>query len=217
MQAGKISYAEFARSEGKRASNRLRDHWKKDPWVHGRTIDLLEHEMAFQGELLHWNGSRRLAPAILDWLRWKFRRLQIDRAQNEAWALLLRDELPRRVRDAGDPPAGWSEQPPHEPAAWEASGEPVTGKRVRRDGPKVKREAAPAGLPKLAKPEDMDPLEVVRIVNSSRGVLNPALALCRTDDERDDLIAALVNYVREPQSSSRREEWTKRLCALRER
>ncbi|MGN6486306.1 MAG: hypothetical protein ACTHLT_00620 [Devosia sp.] len=217
MQAGKIGYAEFARSEAKRGANRLRDQWKKDPWVHGRTIDLLEHEMAFQGELLHWNGSRRLAPAILDWLRWKFRRLQIDGAQNEAWALLLRAELPRRVRDAGDPPAAWTEQESVGPAAWEAGGAPVTGKRVRRDGPKVRREAAAVGLPPLSKPENMDPLEVARIVSSSMDVLRPALALCRTDDERDGLVAALVNYAREPQSAARREEWTTLLRALRER
>lgn len=66
MRAGKISYAEFARSEAKRGANRLRDQWKKDPWVPGSTIDLGEHEMAFQGELQHWNGSCLLAPAILD-------------------------------------------------------------------------------------------------------------------------------------------------------
>lgn len=217
MQAGKISYAEFARSEAKRAANRLRDQWKKDPWVHGRTIDLLEHEMAFQAEMLHWNGSRRLAPAILDWLRWKFRRLQIDRAQNEAWGLLLRDEMPRRVRDAGEPPAGWSEQQSVGPATWEAGEAPVVGKRVRQDRRRQKREADRSALPALSKSENFDPLEVARIVSSAMDVLRPHLALCRTDDERDGLVAALVNYSREPQSSARREEWTTLLRALRDR
>ncbi|RYE49810.1 MAG: hypothetical protein EOP24_00795 [Hyphomicrobiales bacterium] len=217
MQAGKISYAEFARSEAKRAANRLRDQWKKDPWLHGRTIDLGEHEMAFQGELLHWNGSRSLAPAILDWLRWKFRRLQIDRAQNEAWALLLRDELPRRVRDAGEPPFGWSEQQSVGPATWKAGQAPVSGKRVRRDDRRQKREADRRALPALSKSENFDPLEVARIVSSAMDVLRPHLALCRTDDERDSLVAALVNYSREPQSTARREEWTKLLRVLRER
>lgn len=217
MQAGKISFAEFARSEVKRAANRLRDQWKKDPWVHGRSIDLGEHEMAFQGELLHWNGSRRLAPAILDWLRWKFRRLQIDRAQNEAWALLLRDELPRRVRDAGERPAGWTEQPSVAPAAWEAGQVPVSGKRVRRDALPQKLEADRSALPALSKSENFDPLEVARIVSSAMDVLRPHLALCRADDERDGLVAALVNYSREPQSAARREEWTTLLRALRER
>jgi len=217
MQAGTISYEDFSRSEAKRAANRLRDQWKKDPWVLGRTIDLGEYEMAFQGELLHWNGSRRLAPAILDWLRWKFRRLQIDRAQNEAWALLLRDELPRLVRVAGEPPAGWSEQPLSGPAAWEVGQAPVSGKRVRRDRLRPKLEADRSALPALSKSESVDPLEVARIVSSAMDVLRPNLALCRTDDERDGLVAALVNYSREPQSTSRREEWTKLLRALRER
>lgn len=218
MQAGKISYAEFSRSEAKRATNRLRDHWKKNPWVHGRTIDLLEHEMAFQGELLHWNGSRRLPPAIMDWLRWKFRRLQIDRAQNEAWALLLRDELSRRVREAGNPPAGWVEQPPVGPAAWEADVAPVTGKRVKQDARRARREGEIAPLPAPSNLAAYDPNEVARIVSECRDVLVPLLALCATEDERSGLVAALVHYVKSPPSETApRKAWQAAMSALRSR
>jgi len=219
MQAGKISYAEFARSEGKRAANRLRDQWKKDPWVHGRTIDLLEHEMAFQGELLHWNGSRRLAPAVLDWLRWKFRRLQIDRAQNEAWALLLRDELPRRVRDAGDPPPGWVEEAPTAPATWHAAAAPGAGKRRRGDQPKARRDAAVARTLTFAAPDDaVDPLEVARIVNDCRDVLLPLLDLCETEEERSSLTATLIQYRRAPQQDRKaHERWLSAVANLRSR
>lgn len=216
MQAGKISYEHFARSEAKRAANRLRDQWKKDPWVHGRTIDLLEHEMALQSELLHWNGSGRLAPAIMDWLRWKFRRLQIDRAQNEAWAFLLRDELPRRVQEAGDPPAGWTEQQPAEPAAWEAAGVPVAGKRVRRDATRVRQKPQPKALPTPSKLAEFDPNEVAKIVNDCRGVLVPLLSLCASDDERSGLVAALVLYVKSPHGESRK-AWQAAMTALRGR
>jgi hypothetical protein len=208
MQAGKIGHAEFALSEAKRAANRLRDQWKKDPWLHGRTIDLGEHEMAFQGELYHWSGSRLLAPAIMDWLRWKFRRLQIDRLQNEAWALLLRDELPRRIRLAGDePPAGWTEQRPVEPAAWEASGVPVASKRIRRDIARVRREPQPQALPTLSPLAEIDADVIAKIVSDCREVLAPLLARCVTDDERSGLVAALVQYVQEPHSASRRADW----------
>lgn len=218
MQAGRISYAEFARNEAKRAANRLRDQWKKDPWVHGRTIDLGEHEMAFQGELFHWNGSRRLAPAILDFLRWKFRRLQIDRSQNEAWALLLRDELPRRVREAGDPPAGWTEQSEGPaPAPWRAAGAPVFGKRGRRDMARAKREAEPNVLPAPSNLAAFDANVVANIVRDCRDVLTPLLALCATDDERSGLVAALVQYTRAPALRGAREAWLKAVATLRER
>ncbi len=217
MQAGKISYADFARSEAKRGANRLRDQWKKDPWVHGRTIDLLEHEMAFQGELLHWNGSRRLAPAIMDWLRWKFRRLQIDRAQNEAWALLLRDELPRRARDAGDPPPEWTEQAEVGPSTWQFGAERAKGKRVRADGRKVKRGAADP-LPTVSKDETFDPLEVAKIVNDCRDVLTPLLDLCQTEKERSSLVAALVQYSRAPEQDHKaHERWLLAVATLRSR
>lgn len=218
MQAGKIGYAEFSRGEAKRAANRLRDQWKKDPWVHGRTIDLLEHEMALQGELLHWSGSRRLAPAIQDWLRWKFRRLQIDRAQNETWALLLRDELPRRVREAGDPPLGWLEQPEVVPAVWQTGDAPASGKRVRRDEPRQRRDAEAAALPAPSALGALDPNEVAKIVTESRAVLTPLLALCVTDDERSGLAAALVQYVKAPSGDPRpRKAWQAAMATLRSR
>jgi hypothetical protein len=218
MRAGKISYAEFARSEAKRAANRLRDQWKKDPWVHGRTIDLLEHELAFQSELLHWNGSRRLAPAILDWLRWKFRRLQIDRAQDAAWALLLRDELPRRVRNAGDPPEGWTECPTAGPAAWEAGATPVHGKRARGDAPRRRKTPEAPVLPAPSNRAGHDPAEVAKIVSDCRDVLVPLLALCASGDERSALAAALVNYVSSPPGDPKpRKAWQAAMAALRSR
>ena len=217
MQAGKISYAEFERCEAKRAANRLRDQWKKDPWVHGQTIDLGEHEVAFQGELLHWNGSRRLAPAVLDWLRWKFRRLRIDRTQNETWALLLRDELPRRVREAGTRPATWSEDCATQEATWSGAAATSAGKRIRADTVRSKSSRAPAALPGPSNLDELDPREVAMIVSECRSTLSGPLAKCWSDDERGNLVAALVQCVKNPQSAKRREAWLTRLGALQKR
>lgn len=133
MQAGKISYAEFAKAEAKRAANRLRDQWKKNPWISGSTVDLGEHEMPFQGDMQHWVGAdRAIPPAVMDWLRWRYRRFQIDRSKNEDWATLLRDELPRRLRDAGAAPPGWSEAAGEVPA-WGLGDKQPSYKRTKVD------------------------------------------------------------------------------------
>lgn len=105
VQQGKMAWSDFARFEARRATNRLRTAWKKNPWAPGRTIDLGEHESRFQQEI----GSpaakgRPLPPAVVDWLRWRFRRTLIDRENLDGWRAAL-TELPTRVRDAGPQPA----------------------------------------------------------------------------------------------------------------
>lgn len=205
MQAGKISYAEFARSEAKRAANRLRDQWKKNPWVHGSTIDLGEYETAFQEELLQWNGSRQLAPAILDWLRWRFRRLHIDRAHAKEWAGLLRDELPRRVRNAGAPPDGLAGQPVAA-ATWTVSDAPVVGKRRKLDSKQRKARVGPC-MTGPTTMGDFDAVEFAQIVKDSGPGLTGLLDRCHDEVERDQVLVALVCYVRSPGPGPAQRRW----------
>lgn len=74
----------------------------------GTTIDLGAHEDALRAALAARGvpyDMRTLAPAVADWLRWKFRRYQIDRTDAARWERVLAGDLPRRVKDAGPPPA----------------------------------------------------------------------------------------------------------------
>lgn len=103
LRAGKLSPAEFQRAEARRAANRLRTMWRKDPWLLGSTIDLGDHEEAF----LRAVGPSHLqycAPSVLDWLRWRYRRLCIDREQMQKWQEVVHTDMPKRIAEAGPRP-----------------------------------------------------------------------------------------------------------------
>ncbi|THD82412.1 hypothetical protein E7811_15320 [Aliigemmobacter aestuarii] len=101
MTTGKISAAELARAEARRARNALTWAWRKNPSLPGSTIDLGEWEGAF---LASASGAGvdvgTLMPAVRDWLQWRFKRTQIDRTDAAAWTRALRTELPRRIMAA---------------------------------------------------------------------------------------------------------------------
>jgi hypothetical protein len=100
FQSGKLSPAEWHRREAKRAANRLHDKWKKDPWVPGRTIDLGPAEGDMTDALRDFGVDMvGLAPAVADWLRWRYRRTQIDRTDAGALERAVRSELPKRVEN----------------------------------------------------------------------------------------------------------------------
>lgn len=92
VRRGKLAWSEFQRHEERRARNRLRDAWKKAPWLPGSTIDLGAEEHEFADDVKHWIGDlATLPPAVLDRLRWKFRRLAGNSSRDE-WLHFLRGE-----------------------------------------------------------------------------------------------------------------------------
>ena len=101
LRTGRVSPAEFARAETRRARNRLVEGWKRNPSLPGQTIDLGPNEGRFQAAL----GALGVAPgtalpALMDWLRWRFQRLQLDRPNDAAWTRAVLTDLPRRMADA---------------------------------------------------------------------------------------------------------------------
>ena len=101
LRTGRVSPAEFARAEARRARNRLVHGWTRNPSLPGQTIDLGQHEARFQtalGALGVDPGT--VLPALADWLRWRFQRLQIDRPSDGAWTRAALADLPRRKADA---------------------------------------------------------------------------------------------------------------------
>ncbi len=120
-----MSAEEWNRAEARRAANRLGDQWKKKPWLPGSTIDLGAHESAFR-DALGAVGVDTLPPAVADWLRWCYRRMQIDRQNEEAWHKALTQDLPRRVADAGPRPTdvrGRDSKPDVAPRMWAVGAE----------------------------------------------------------------------------------------------
>lgn len=96
FETGRISAEVWNRAEARRSANRLSRRWKKDQWVSGSTIDLGAHEGPLQ-EALGGVDSAGLPPAVLDWLRWRYRRTQIDRQDDTGWHRALRHQ-PRRLQ-----------------------------------------------------------------------------------------------------------------------
>jgi hypothetical protein len=111
LATGKLSPAEWARAEDRRARNVLKDRWKKDPRVLGATIDLGPDEWAFRDAAKQRDVDvDALYPAIADWLRWQWQRNQRDRGNLEAWMRICRSDLPKRTEKA------------HRAAQWAALG-----------------------------------------------------------------------------------------------
>lgn len=213
MERGKISFEQFDAAERRRAANRLHDNWKKDAWQPGGTIELGEYEAAFVDDVRHWAGSlEEMPPAILDWLRWRYRRLQVDRSQAEKWIEVLQSELQQRVRDAGPrPQRPITSENLGNIQTWHAKG--WTYKRSKAD---VVPDTPVQGLslPKLTNACVATPKRIADIVKGSSAVLKPLLAMCATEDERDTLVATLVDYVDRPWDGSARRRWSEAVRAL---
>ena len=119
FEAGQVTAEEWNRAEARRAANRLGDAWKKDPWISGRTIDLGENEEAFV-EALGGIDMAALAPAVADWLRWKYQRLQIDTRNDPKWMDVRLNKLPARIESTGQRPVSALECTPETLAHQEA-------------------------------------------------------------------------------------------------
>lgn len=109
LAAGDLDHETFVRNEARRAANRLRDVWRRQPWTPGATLDLGTHEHAFADAMAGAGYPLdRLAPAIADAARWRWRRTMVDRRDHAGWLRWATTELPRRVEASGRPPEGWS-------------------------------------------------------------------------------------------------------------
>ncbi|QDZ11829.1 hypothetical protein [Devosia ginsengisoli] len=213
VQRGRISWEDFALAELKRAANRLRWRWKKDPWAPGRTIDLGEHEDRFQIELGRPDErGQAIAPAVLDWLRWKFRRMQLDRRRDGEWADLLRHEYPDRVRAAGPAPKMEANEwagPEPEAAVWASRVPSTTSKRGRLDRVRVRRpedDREIRAVPRKENPE-AERVALARVAHENRVVVAPLIQKCTSEDEEIAFLRVLRACVENPNDQKARAKW----------
>lgn len=185
VRAGRLAPSIFLKAEARRQANRIQTAWKRDPWLPGSTIDLAEHEADFRKQVGQ-DGMRLLPPAVLDWLRWRYRRLLVDAAKMDEWRVLLLDELPRRAAAAGDPPSGHEAEVSEELSAghWTAE-RPQTGSpRIRGDRRRLKRSKSLhiiGRMPKVS-PGEVDDLN--DLLFECRGDLAPVIARCTSEHDR---------------------------------
>lgn len=211
LALGRITFEAFIRAEARRAVNRLRWDWKKNSWHPGQTIDLGVYEERFRSEsgIARLGASARVPPAVLDWLRWRYRRLQIDRKRNEEWLRVLREDYPRRVREAGPPPAPEDTPAPTTAPSplWRAERVSVTSKRQRLDAPRVVSEPEPRQLQEREMPESLDESALALFVAEHRDVLAPLLGKCRSWSEQRTVILALHEYLGAPEDEGAGARW----------
>ena len=216
---GKLPLEAFERFEARRAVNALRNAWRRDPWTPGQTIELGEHEERFQTESGLARLNEPVAPAVLDWLRWRYRRLQVDRRRDIEWARVVREEYPRRVRDAGPAPAEYDStaQGVSSPR-WTAGAPSSRSKRLRDDAPHLPPAAARAAG-KSSSVDDIDVSKEVlaRVAYQQRDVLAPLLSLCAGPREQGMLIRELAIYLDRPTDLAAVQSWTSLVSMLRGR
>lgn len=221
---GKIPAVEWFKAEAKRARNRLHDQWKKNPWLPGRTIDLGRHETEFVDAIRSRPCSMaELPPAVMDWLRWRFRRLQIDRRDDSGWRRCLIDELPRRVLTAGPAPEGWTPDTdtldmgtPDMTIVIRLHQSP---KRQRADTPKPKRARQTRAVRPRGRPRKTPRLgegEALAVTfYKHRDILAPMLERCPTQQDRDAALRILHDHLQAPGDDAKARRWRDVVMRLR--
>lgn len=213
LALGRITFGAFVRAEAKRAINKLRWEWKKNPWHPGQTIDLgtFEERFLIESGIARLGAGAHLPPAVLDWLRWRYRRLRIDRKRDEEWLRVLREDYPRRVRDAGSPTEdmGSATAASIDRPLWTAGRTLVGSKRQRLDAPRLVVAPPPRQLQEHCKvPEDeADHNKLALIVAEHRDTLGPLLGRCRSENERRTVIMALLDYLAAPDDAGTGTQW----------
>lgn len=221
LAAGRLSLEEFEKRERRRLANKLHTAWKRDPWLPGSTLDLGEHEAAFRAQtgLARYDGA--VPPAVLDWLRWRYRRLQIDRRRDEEWARVVREDYPRRVREAGRPvsydtesAASAAEQPA---PLWRIERAVQSSKRQRLDIPRTTLEQRPRKLRASMLPVRQNETALAAVVARHSETLAPLLSKCIDEAEERALIVRLYNYLTDPSNYEAGARWREAVNELRSR
>ncbi|WP_420585000.1 hypothetical protein [Ruegeria sp.] len=219
-----MSAEEWNRAEARRAANRLGDQWKKNPWLRGSTIDLGKHECAFR-DALGGLDVDTLPTAVLDWLRWRHRRTQIDRQDGAAWQRAVAQDLPRRVADAGPRPAdagGRETRPCAQPRTWrvDASERRGASKRTLPDKPKAARVQRGKGYGRRGRPRtqpagENEQAELSRVYRENAAVLEPIMAVVPDEANQLAVLRTLRDYLAQPADSEACKRWLAVVAAAR--
>jgi hypothetical protein len=201
---GEATPEQAERAGVRAAANRQRVLWRRDPWAPGVTLDLGDAEGAMAAALrASGHEPRRLPPAVLDGLRWRWRRAFLDgRRRPEAWAAALAG-IPGRLRAAGPAPPGW--RPVETPAlpglVYDAAAPAVASKRRDPDRLRVPGRAPPQPPLGAMSAEDAHRAAVALALHAE--ALAPALASVCTDEARQRIALAFVRL-----SAGEIDHWT---------
>jgi hypothetical protein len=171
------------RSPERLAANRQRGLWRADPWAPGATIALSQHEeLALEAELTrHGHAASSLPPAVLDALRWKWRRAFMDgRDTLGIWRDALA-ALPKKLAAAGPRPANVRAASACGLAPYVAAQPPVYSKRRRQNAGLVLRrfedtDAAQPGSARKSMLQAPQAARAAQALETHAAALSPILA-----------------------------------------
>jgi hypothetical protein len=175
--------ARLPRSPARVEANRQRTLWRADPWAPGATIALpRDEDLALGAELArHGHLVPSLPPAVLDGLRWKWRRAFMDGRDAPAiWRDAL-TALPKKVAVAGPRLDSALAVPACGPAPYVAAQPPVYSKRSQANAGLVLRrpEDTHAGKRESARHRILEMPQAVRAaqaLETHAAALSPILA-----------------------------------------
>ncbi len=227
FESGRISAAEWNRAEARRAANRLGDQWKKKPWKPGSTIDLGAHESAFLDALGGVEVSA-LPAAVADWLRWRYRRTQIDRQDSSAWYKALTQDMQGRVDRAGPRPAegaGRKAKPGTAPRTWVVDADADRAGGSRRylpnapRAPKVVRGKGYAcpGRPRTQPASEDEYDGLMRVYRENAAVLEPIMDGVRDEAKQLAVLRTLRDYLACPADVEACKRWLELIGAVQVR
>lgn len=212
LAAGRLSPAEWAAAERRRARNRLTVAWRRDPWTPGRTIDLGDAEADLRADLatrvpqIDLDG---LAPRVADWLRWRWQRGRIDRQDMAGWIKALGTDLPQRVAAAGPRPAGGESvgnaslalaySPVWNSNAPQGGGPSRRGRPDRPKAPPLERGLDRISAARTRTPDADEGEELAAVWHAHRAILGPLLGTCADEGQRLHVLRALRDFLANPQ------------------
>lgn len=215
LAAGRISPAQWAAAERRRARNRLNVAWRRDPWLPGQTIDLGDAEADMRADLatrLPPIDPDGLAPRVADWLRWRWQRGRIDRQDMAGWFKALGTDLPQRVAAAGPRPAENAHFASACGPVWISDARQGGGlsRRKRPDRPKappLERDPDRISAARTQLPEADEGDELVAVWHAHRATLAPLLGTCANEGQRLHVLRALRDFLADPQDRGAIRMW----------
>jgi len=242
FMSGRISAEVWNKAEARRQATLTGNRWRKRPWLPGSTIELDAPDEADLRADLAQRGVDvdNLAPSVADWLRWKYRRTQIDRRDDGRWLKVVLDLLPERIRRAGPRPVqgeaeagtegrqagavGRAEGVRWRPLPWAmdraGSEAGAPSKRALPDRPKAPPVLRGKGYKRPGRPRTQpasedEMTELMEVYRANAALAGPMLDRCPADGERLAVLRALRDFVQKPDDRRAREGWMAMVARFR--